>query len=127
MQFVRIVFASVLLCGIGCMVPEEGGQQVDQTILDDSIDSESEMVAYHSEETSEAVQSDEDLLHDKDKWVCWFCHKDKDHKDGGDCPEEHCYHAKHPHKDKAKDKARDECEEEHKHGCYFKDCEKSRH
>ena len=130
MQFARILFAGVLFLGASCVLPEEGEQTVDQISLEDesqeadyAID---ETVALSSDSSEVAIEGDEGLLGDKDKerWVCWYCHKDKDHKDGGKCPKEYCYHGKHKKKDKAKDKAKDECKEEHGYGCEFKECKK---
>jgi hypothetical protein len=128
MQFARILFAGALLLGASCVLPEEGEQQVAQIGLEDesqevdyAID---EATALSSDSSEVAIEGDEGLLGEKDHWVCWYCHKDKDHKDGGKCPEEHCYHGKHKKKDKAKDEAKDECEDEHKYGCYFKECKK---
>jgi hypothetical protein len=133
MQLARIIIASAFLFGAGCVLPEEGNQPNDLT----SLDGQSEEVAYENEATDdasdesmassdgeEAIWEEDDPLGDKAKWTCWVCHKDKDGKGGDKCPEEHCYHGKHKKKDKAKDKAWEECKDDHKHGCYFKECKK---
>ena len=127
MQFARIVFAGALLLGAGGVLPEDGEQSLDQIGLEDESlvadYANDETMALSSDSSEAIIEGDQELLGEKDRWVCWYCYEDKDHK-GGNCPKEFCYHGKHKKKDKAKKDAKDECEDEHKHGCYFKDCEK---
>lgn len=111
MQVARIVFAGVFCFGVGCVLPEEGDvttdQRVDPTNLDDSIDHQSEALAYEDEAMeyaldeaisgemlestieieSEAVLDDEaDPLGRRGKkkeWVCEYCYYDRDDDDDG--------------------------------------------
>jgi hypothetical protein len=135
MQLTRIVFAGVLLFGVGCELPEEGDlatdQRVDPTKADDSIDDESKAVAYESkaidetmalssdisevdEAESNALFADELDLLGRKKWKCCWCYKDH-----GD---EECYCFKDRKRAKAKKISRVTCEDEHEDGCYFKGC-----
>jgi len=110
------------------MLPEDGEQQVDQISLEDESQEADyaldETMALSSDSAGVAIEGDEELLGEKDHWVCWYCYEVKDHKDEGKCPKELCYHGKHKKKDKAKKEAKDECEDEHEHGCYLKECKK---
>jgi len=140
MQLARIVFAGVLLFGVSCELPEEGDLMTDQRVAptssDDSIDHESEAVAYDSWAIDDAtdetmalssdisevaidqaeldalLEEDSDLLGNQKKWECCYCYK------------HYCYCAKHKKKEKAKDMAEDKCEDKTHKECHFDECEK---
>lgn len=150
MHLVRIAFASALLFGVGCDLPQEGdvstNQRIDTNSVDDAINMDEELefeeLEYAIDDTAALSSDISDLdveqnessawLDDevvvegrgggKKKWRCCYC-EDDDRHDKGRGGRDDCYCSKDKKKWKAKDKAKDRCEDKHD-DCEYKYCKK---